>query len=165
LVHEFRGHTPYLWPEHIDGLSANLFFERPKHLALRDWVARAFAAWLSIVCAAATNRVVGSSAASSAKCRRTPTQAAGLLVTICAILAPFAPSPNYARGLQYALSAIRATLGIETLWPAGRLSVTPGEGVGEGLGKNLVKLTRFRGHRNICVSGAHDGENETTLQP
>jgi len=28
-----------------------------------------------------------------------------------------------------------------------------------------LKLTRFRGHRNICVSGAHDGENETTLQP
>jgi hypothetical protein len=27
-----------------------------------------------------------------------------------------------------------------------------------------VKLTRFRGHRNICVQGVHDGEDETTLQ-
>jgi hypothetical protein len=26
-----------------------------------------------------------------------------------------------------------------------------------------VKLTRFRGHPNICVQGAHDGEDETTL--
>ena len=26
-----------------------------------------------------------------------------------------------------------------------------------------VKLTRFRGHLNICVQGAHDGEDETTL--
>jgi transposase len=24
-------------------------------------------------------------------------------------------------------------------------------------------LTRFRGHPNICVQGAHDGEDETTL--
>ena len=27
----------------------------------------------------------------------------------------------------------------------------------------LVKLTRFCGHRNICVQGVHDGEDETTL--
>jgi hypothetical protein len=26
-----------------------------------------------------------------------------------------------------------------------------------------MKLTRFRGHPNICVQGAHDGEDETTL--
>ena len=26
-----------------------------------------------------------------------------------------------------------------------------------------VKLTRFRGHPNICVQGVHDGEDETTL--
>jgi hypothetical protein len=26
-----------------------------------------------------------------------------------------------------------------------------------------LKLTRFRGHPNICVQGAHDGEDETTL--
>ena len=26
-----------------------------------------------------------------------------------------------------------------------------------------LKLTRFRGHRNICVQGVHDGEDETTL--
>jgi putative tryptophan/tyrosine transport system substrate-binding protein len=26
-----------------------------------------------------------------------------------------------------------------------------------------VKLTRFRGHPNICVQGGHDGEDETTL--
>jgi hypothetical protein len=24
-------------------------------------------------------------------------------------------------------------------------------------------LSRFRGHPNICVQGAHDGEDETTL--
>jgi hypothetical protein len=29
--------------------------------------------------------------------------------------------------------------------------------------KDKVKLTRFRGHPNICVQGAHDGEDETTL--
>jgi len=27
----------------------------------------------------------------------------------------------------------------------------------------IVKLTRFRGHPNICVQGVHDGEDETTL--
>jgi hypothetical protein len=26
-----------------------------------------------------------------------------------------------------------------------------------------LKLTRFRGHPNICVQGVHDGEDETTL--
>jgi hypothetical protein len=26
-----------------------------------------------------------------------------------------------------------------------------------------LKLTRFRGHPNICVQGAHDGEDETTI--
>jgi hypothetical protein len=26
-----------------------------------------------------------------------------------------------------------------------------------------LKLTRFRGHPNICVQGAHDGEDESTL--
>jgi opacity protein-like surface antigen len=26
-----------------------------------------------------------------------------------------------------------------------------------------LKLSRFRGHPNICVQGAHDGEDETTL--
>jgi hypothetical protein len=29
--------------------------------------------------------------------------------------------------------------------------------------RRSVKLTRFRGHPNICVQGAHDGEDETTL--
>jgi hypothetical protein len=29
--------------------------------------------------------------------------------------------------------------------------------------RGRVKLTRFRGHPNICVQGAHDGEDETTL--
>jgi hypothetical protein len=28
-----------------------------------------------------------------------------------------------------------------------------------------LELTRFRGHRNICVQGVHDGEDETTLVP
>ena len=28
---------------------------------------------------------------------------------------------------------------------------------------NHLKLTRFRGHPNICVQGVHDGEDETTL--
>ena len=28
---------------------------------------------------------------------------------------------------------------------------------------DYLKLTRFRGHPNICVQGAHDGEDETTL--
>jgi hypothetical protein len=27
-----------------------------------------------------------------------------------------------------------------------------------------LKLTRFRGHPNTCVQGAHDGEDKTTLQ-
>jgi hypothetical protein len=31
--------------------------------------------------------------------------------------------------------------------------------------KDGLKLTRFRGHRNICVQGVHDGEGETTLHP
>ena len=30
-------------------------------------------------------------------------------------------------------------------------------------GRPNVKLTRFRGHPNICVQGAHDGKDETTL--
>jgi hypothetical protein len=30
-------------------------------------------------------------------------------------------------------------------------------------GWQQLKLTRFRGHPNICVQGAHDGEDETTL--
>ncbi|MGB7835557.1 MAG: hypothetical protein WBL84_25460, partial [Xanthobacteraceae bacterium] len=29
--------------------------------------------------------------------------------------------------------------------------------------KRSVKLTRFRGHRNICLHGVHDGEDETPL--
>jgi hypothetical protein len=28
-----------------------------------------------------------------------------------------------------------------------------------------MKLTRFRGHPNICVQGVPDGEDETTLHP
>jgi hypothetical protein len=28
-----------------------------------------------------------------------------------------------------------------------------------------VKLTRFRGHPNICVQGVHNGVDETTLHP
>ena len=31
------------------------------------------------------------------------------------------------------------------------------------IGIVVLKLTRFRGHRNICVQGVHDGEDETTL--
>jgi transposase len=30
-------------------------------------------------------------------------------------------------------------------------------------GRRKLKLPRFRGHRNICVQGVHDGQNETTL--
>jgi tripartite-type tricarboxylate transporter receptor subunit TctC len=32
-----------------------------------------------------------------------------------------------------------------------------------GKAKRGLKLTRFRGHPNICVQGVHDGEDETTL--
>jgi hypothetical protein len=34
---------------------------------------------------------------------------------------------------------------------------------GKGDRSRRLELTRFRGHRNICVQGVHDGEDETTL--
>jgi hypothetical protein len=68
-------------------------------------------------------------------------------------------------GLAAGLVLMLAGLSIAVAWHRRIiLGERPGFSGSNVATKNLwLKLTRFRGHPNICVQGVHDGEDETTL--